>query len=150
MIFQQRCTVAAPREALWELIMDVPQVAGCIPGVVGVERVEDNAYRGVMNVSVGPIRLSLAGSVVIQRQDRERWQAAMVSEATDRKLGGGLKAVMELSLEGEDPEQTELAITTNATFLGKLGEFGQPIIRKKADAILQEFARNLQARLSGG
>jgi hypothetical protein len=32
--------------------------------------------------------------------------------------------------------------------LGKIGEFGQPIIRKKADAILKEFVQNIRKQLT--
>jgi carbon monoxide dehydrogenase subunit G len=38
-------------------------------------------------------------------------------------------------------------IDTDLAVLGKIGEFGQPIIRKKADALLAEFARNLRSAL---
>lgn len=148
MNFEQRCTIAVPREALWDLIMDVPRVASCVPGITGVQRAEGDAYRGRMNFQVGPIRLALEGQVVVETQDRERWQAVMRSEATDHKMGGGVRALMAMSLEERGRQETELVITTNATFLGKLGEFGQPIIRRKADAVLQEFARNLQQRLA--
>ena len=34
-----------------------------------------------------------------------------------------------------------------ATCVGRIGEFGQPVIKKKADALLEEFARNLGAAL---
>lgn len=148
MNFQQRCTVPASREELWDLLVDVPQVARCIPGVTQVDRLEGNGYKGTMNLQVGPIRLSLEGSVIIEEQDRDGWRASMRAEGMDRKVGGGLKAVLQMSLEENGPTATELVITTNVSFLGKLGEFGQPIIRRKADAILQEYARNLQARLS--
>jgi carbon monoxide dehydrogenase subunit G len=32
--------------------------------------------------------------------------------------------------------------------LGKIGEFGQPVMRKRADAMLQDFARQVSERLS--
>jgi hypothetical protein len=32
--------------------------------------------------------------------------------------------------------------------MGKLGEFGQSVIRKKADQIVQEFATNLSAAVA--
>jgi hypothetical protein len=31
--------------------------------------------------------------------------------------------------------------------LGKIGEFGQPVIRKKAEAMLQEFAAQVSQQL---
>ena len=50
-------------------------------------------------------------------------------------------------LEGASQE-TELVIASDISFLGKLGELGQPVIRKKADSVLQEFARNLRKELA--
>ena len=34
-------------------------------------------------------------------------------------------------------------------FSGRLSELGQPLIRRKADAMLQDFAKNLQGALAG-
>jgi carbon monoxide dehydrogenase subunit G len=48
-----------------------------------------------------------------------------------------------------DPNQTELIVTTEAQVMGKLGEFGQPVMRKKADSMMQEFSRNI-ANLAAG
>jgi carbon monoxide dehydrogenase subunit G len=33
--------------------------------------------------------------------------------------------------------------------LGKIGEFGQPVMRKKTDSLLQEFARQVSQELGG-
>jgi carbon monoxide dehydrogenase subunit G len=42
-----------------------------------------------------------------------------------------------------------LVVTSDISFLGMLGEMGQPVIRKKADSVIQEFARNLGRELAG-
>jgi carbon monoxide dehydrogenase subunit G len=39
-------------------------------------------------------------------------------------------------------------VVTYANVLGKLGEFGQPVIRKKSEQIMQQFVANVQKRLS--
>jgi carbon monoxide dehydrogenase subunit G len=147
--FQQRVRVNAPAEKLWGFVMDVPQVAACVPGVSGVEVVDPatGKYRGKLAVSVGPIRLTLEGDISIE-PDAAGHTATMHAEARDRRLGGGVHATMKMALEPADGA-TDLVITTDATFLGKLGDFGQPVIRKKADGILDEFGRNLRARLEG-
>jgi hypothetical protein len=41
------------------------------------------------------------------------------------------------------------ACETDVNILGKIGEFGQPIIRKKANAMLKEFVENIKKQLSG-
>ena len=70
----------------------------------------------------------------------------MRAEANDRRVGGGVRARLSMTLTPDDGG-TRLTVDTDLTVLGKIGEFGQPIIKKKADALLSEFARNLQTAL---
>jgi carbon monoxide dehydrogenase subunit G len=46
-------------------------------------------------------------------------------------------------------KETELLVETDVNIMGKIGEFGQPIIRKKADTMLQEFVENIKKQLTG-
>lgn len=146
MKFTQRSTLAVERERLWEFLMDVPRVGRCIPGVEGIEPVTDSGYRAQLRVQVGPIRLSLEGTITIEERDREAWRASMRAEASDRKAGGGVRARMTMALLPAEGG-TELVVETDLSVLGKIGEFGQPIIKKKADGVMHEFAANLQAAL---
>ena len=147
MTFTQECTIPVVRERLWDLLMDVPAVSRCVPGVGTVEAAGDNAYRGSLEVKVGPIRLSLHGMITVEEQDRSEWRARMRAEANDRRLGGGIRARMHLALLPAEAG-TRVRIETNLTVLGKIGEFGQPVIKSKADALLEEFVRNLGAALA--
>lgn len=147
MTFTQECVLPVERERLWDLLMDVPAVGRCVPGVEAVEAVDERSYRGRLGVRIGPIRLSLDGTMAIEEQDRATWRARMRADAHDRRLGGGIRARMTLALTPAEPG-TRLSIETDLTVLGKIGEFGQPIIRKKADALLEEFARNLRSALA--
>jgi uncharacterized protein len=143
---QQRVIPVAP-ERLWDFMMEVPKVALCVPGVEAVEAVDGSAYRGSLKVQVGPIRLSLEGTITVEAQDRNAWQARMRAEANDRRLGGGIRGRLSLTLAPTEAG-THLTIETDLAILGKIGEFGQPVIKKKANALLAEFARNLQSALA--
>jgi carbon monoxide dehydrogenase subunit G len=145
--FTQECVIPVARERLWDLMMEIPKVAQCVPGVETVEAVDDLAYRGRLKVQVGPIRLALEGMITVEAQDQNAWHARMRAEATDRRLGGGIRARLGLTLAAGE-EGTHLKIDTDLAILGKIGEFGQPVIKKKADTILAEFARNLQSALA--
>jgi carbon monoxide dehydrogenase subunit G len=147
MTFTQECVVPVAPERLWEFLMDVPAVGRCVPGVESIEAVDGSAYRGGLKVQIGPIRLALQGTITVEAQDRDAWQARMRAEANDRRIGGGIRARMSLTLAPADAG-TRLRIETHLAMLGKIGEFGQPVIRKKADALLGEFVRNLGAALS--
>jgi len=147
MTFSQECVVPVERERLWSFLMDVPRVARCVPGVEHVEAVDDRSYKGRLGVRIGPIRLSLDGTVAVEEQDPTAWRARMRADANDRRLGGGIRARLSLTLTPAD-EGTRLHIETDLAVLGKIGEFGQPVIRKKADGLLEDFARNLKAALA--
>ena len=147
MTFSQECVLPVERERLWEFLMDVPRVARCVPGVETVEAVDERSYKGRLGVRIGPIRLSLDGTVAVEEQDPTAWRARMRADANDRRLGGGIRARMSLTLTPAD-HGTRLVIETELAVLGKIGEFGQPVIRKKADALLEEFARNLGEALA--
>ena len=147
MTFTQECLIPVARERLWDFLMDVPTVSRCVPGVRDVEPVDDKAYRGGLEVKVGPVKLALQGTITIEEQDRAQWRARMRAEANDRRVGGGIRARMDLTLSPDDAG-TRVRIDTDLAVLGKIGEFGQTIIRSRADRLLQEFARNLNAALS--
>jgi len=147
MTFTQECIIPVERERLWDFMMEVPRVARCVPGVEAVEATDTGAYRGSLKVQVGPIRLALEGVITVEERDRDAWRARMRAEANDRRLGGGIRARLGLRLMTDDVG-THLTIDTDLTILGRIGEFGQPVIRKKADALLAEFARNLQSALA--
>jgi carbon monoxide dehydrogenase subunit G len=146
MIIEQRVTVAAPAARVWEVVIDVPAVSRCVPGVDSVEKIDDDTYSGTMKIKVGPISLNLQGRITIVERDRENWQARMELKAADRRISGSVGAKMTMRLEPRD-DQTDLAIHTDAAIMGKLGEFGQAVMRKKADQIVAEFARNLSAQM---
>ncbi|MBI3797865.1 MAG: SRPBCC family protein [Deltaproteobacteria bacterium] len=145
MNFTHRCTIPVTREALWQFLMDVPRMATCVPGVESVTPSGDDQYNGRMRVKLGPIHLTLQGVLTIQERDSQQWLAVARAEANDRRVGGGVHLTAHLTLVESGLAATELAVETQARFLGKLGEFGQPVIRKQADAIIAEFARNVAA-----
>lgn len=149
MDFEQRCTIPVAREALWQFLLDVPQMATCVPGVESVTASGDEQYAGRMRVKIGPIHLTLQGVMSIQERDQQQWRAVTQAEANDRRVGGGVHVTAHMTLVESSPAATELVIQAQARLLGKLGEFGQPVIRKQAEAIIAEFARNVAARFHG-
>ena len=148
-LIEHRITVPAPPERVWAFMMDIPAVSRCVPGVDGVARIDDTTYSGVMSVRVGPIQIRLDGRVILAERDEPARQARMDLKAADKRVNGAVNAKMRMQLSpGETSDKTDVDIRTDANVMGKLGEFGQAVIRKKADQIVQEFARNLSAAIA--
>lgn len=148
MKFSQSAIISAAREPLWDFLMDVPKVATSLPGVESVEKLDDTTYQGTLKVRVGPISLNLQGKIIVEERDRQNWRAALRAEAADRRAAGAVKGKTSMQLKERGPKETELVVETDVNILGKIGEFGQPIIRKKADQMLQEFVENIKKRLA--
>jgi carbon monoxide dehydrogenase subunit G len=108
---------------------------------------KENNFQAVMRVRVGPVNLNLSATIVVLLQDREKGEAAFHVEAADRRVGGSVRADLNMRLSQQADGHTELTIATDAVFMGKLGEFGQSVIRNKARTTMDEFARNLVRQL---
>ncbi len=149
MKFNQRAVIPMAREPLWDFLMDVPKVARSLPGVETVSQIDDTTYQGTLKVRVGPISLNLQGKIIMEQRDRGSWRAALRAEASDRMAAGAVKGKTTMELKEIGPKETELLVETDVNILGKIGEFGQPIIRKKADQMLREFVENIKKQLAG-
>jgi carbon monoxide dehydrogenase subunit G len=71
----------------------------------------------------------------------------MLAEGSDKGAGGGVKARVEMSLEPISEDATDLVVRTTADVLGRIGQFGQPVMRAKADAIMRDFAAAVTERM---
>ena len=149
MHFENKATIPVSRNDLWSLLMDMEQVARCLPGVEDVKTIDPDNYLGTLKLRVGPIGLKLEGKVNVIERNQDAWQAAMRAEGNEKGVGGAVKATIAMKLDEVAPAQTELTVTTDAQVMGKLGEFGQPVMRKKADSMMQDFSRNI-ANLAAG
>jgi carbon monoxide dehydrogenase subunit G len=62
-------------------------------------------------------------------------------------VGGAIRATLDLTL-AEKGSETQLRISTDLTVMGRLGEFGQASIKRKADQLIQDFAECLARQVT--
>jgi carbon monoxide dehydrogenase subunit G len=148
MKLQHRLTVPAARSRVWAQFDDIPGVAACVPGAEGVVATGESRYRGRMVVGVGPVRLALEGDLDVEGRDEVAGRLVLRGTGSDRRLGGSVRAVIEITLTAAGQDGTEILIDSDVVVLGRLGELGQPIMRRKADEVMRAFAANLAERLA--
>lgn len=148
MIIDQRTTIEASVEQLWAFVTDIPAVSRCVPGVEAFDRIDDDTFEGALKVKVGPVTVNLQGRIVVATTDPEARSLRLEIQATERRINSSVSAVTTLSLVAISATATDLLIHTEASILGKLGEFGQSVMRRKADQLVSEFARNAAAEVS--
>jgi uncharacterized protein len=147
MKFAQSCIINADRETVWDFVMNIENVATCLDGVEAIHPIDADNYEGTLRVRVGPVALSFQGTVHVESRDRDQWRGVVRAEAKDRRVGGAVRAHMDMNLIAKSPTQTEMHVELDAHILGKIGEYGQPVIRKKTDSMLQAFAAQVSKRL---
>jgi carbon monoxide dehydrogenase subunit G len=147
MKFTHSATVAAPRDKVWARLMDIPAAARCVPGVASVRPNGKDKYLGTLAVQIGPVRLVLDGDFAVTARDETAGTASIRADAKDSRVGGAIRATMDLALT-EKSGETELRIGTDLAVMGRLGEFGQAVIKRKADQLMQDFAECLARQVT--
>ncbi len=138
-----RSVVPANRKDTWDLVMDIPKAGSCVPGIKEITPDGEGRFQATLQARVGPMGMTLSGTITILSQDEEAGEAYFLVEAGDKRVGGGVKTNMSMKVSAQSDNETELEIVSDTTFMGRLGELGQPIIRRKARNTLEDFSKNL-------
>ncbi len=146
MKFEHKIVIEAPRQKVDDLLSDTQRAALCVPGVEEVKPVEDGWYEGKVRIKIGPLGMNFTGRARTEIVREGVWR--LHGEGRDRRVSSGVTAAVDANLLEVSPTVTEVTINAEMKFSGRLAEMGQPLIRRKADSMVQEFARNLEKALS--
>lgn len=147
MLIQQKLAIQAPVDKVWPFFMDFKRLGSCIPGLEGLQEIDHSNYEGTFRIKVGPISASFHGMVTIVETTPETHRASMVASAKDPRAASTLQARMTMMMTETAPGITEVAMDTDLNVLGKLGQFGYWIFKKKAGDVLEEFTACVKAQI---
>lgn len=149
MLIEQSRILAVPVQPLWDFITDPRAISACLPGLKWFEEVGDETFEGSVQVKLGPIGLLLGGRLFVESRNAVERSTLMRADGKDRRIPGSVIARIDVRLVERTPEETQMLVVTEATILGKLGEFGQPIIKRTADKVIEQFVQNIVRVLTG-
>jgi len=90
----------------------------------------------------------LQGTVRVVEVDTQARQAVLRLEGSDRGIGGNVAGDMKLQVVERSEYECELIVHTDVTISGKLGQFGQAVMVKKADQITEAFVQAFSRQLA--
>jgi carbon monoxide dehydrogenase subunit G len=138
--------VNAPPDVVARVLLDVPTVAACVPGVQDIKRDEDGSWAAVMTAQMGPIKASFAGTIAVDGAEApERLRAT--GEGRDRKTGSQASVSMVATLSSVPEEATKIEVVADVAIRGRLGQFGTGIIRATASEMTKAFAECLAGKV---
>src|SRR3954452_24068296 len=140
--------VAAPVDRVWKTLIDLEQVAPCLPGAAITGHDDDGTYHGTFQVKLGPTTAAYRGTIRIQDADEERHTATLAAKGSDKRGQGGAQATIVNTLHATDDGGTRVEAATDFTITGRLASFGRGgMIKDISNRLLGEFAKCLQQRL---
>ncbi|MEZ4710909.1 MAG: carbon monoxide dehydrogenase subunit G [Caldilineaceae bacterium] len=141
-------TFDAPREAVWQALMDPTVLGNAMPGGDKLEKVGENQYEAALNVRVGPVQGKFDGQIEITNIDELNSYHMKVS---GQGPSGFLNGEGDVSLSDTD-EGTLMSYSGEAQVGGKIAGVGQRLIDSSAKSItrqgLESLNRQIQARVS--
>jgi carbon monoxide dehydrogenase subunit G len=141
--------VNAPLQQVWERLIDVEQVAPCLPGAEITEAGEDGTYRGTFSVRLGPTTAAYRGELSMAEVDESAHRVVMSASGQDKRGQGTAKAEI-VSVLNEAEGATTVAVDTDFTITGKLARFGRGgMIQDVSNRLLRDFSECLAKTIEG-
>lgn len=140
--------VAVPAATVWDVFTDVERVAPCLPGATLLS-VDGDDFTGAVKVKVGPITVSYRGVATYQEKDTAAQRIVLKAEGKETRGNGTAAATVTAQLKDEG-EATTVVISTDLAISGKAAQFGRGVLADVSGNLIAQFARSLEAELTGG
>ncbi|HEY6279867.1 MAG TPA: DNA-directed RNA polymerase subunit alpha C-terminal domain-containing protein [Streptosporangiaceae bacterium] len=141
-------TIPVSPERAWQVLLDVEQVAPCMPGAT-VDSVDGDVVTGRIKVKVGPVALTYSGSARFTERDEQARSVTLEASGKETRGSGTASATVRSSLQDEGG-QTRVTVHTTMSVTGRPAQFGRGVMTEVGGRIIEKFAANLAAQLAAG
>ncbi|WP_026308404.1 CoxG family protein [Spirosoma spitsbergense] len=135
----------APVGKVWTMLMDPVTLARIVPAVSSLELIDDNQYKALAEIKMGPVSGSFSGNLSLLNIREKEGYSLHVKQAS--KIGNA-DALINIALKSLDDDQTELTFDGDARLSGLLARTGQRVISGVANTLTKQFFANFDEALS--
>jgi hypothetical protein len=140
--------VDATRDAVWDLLMDVPRVIPCVPGATLLESEGEDRWLAELAVALGPVAMTFDAQITREAVDSAAGSIRLVVRAKEKKGRGAATAEVSSAVE-ETGEGTRVAVVTSLRLQGTVARVGRSeIVEEVSQQMTDAFADCLKAKLS--
>jgi carbon monoxide dehydrogenase subunit G len=136
-----------PAPEVFDTLLNVERVAGCLPGSRLIGKDGEDTYRGEVTVRIGPLTAAYAGSVRFLSVDREARTATLKASGKERSGQGNADAHVTARVLAEG-DGAKVALDTDLLVRGKVAQFGRGVIGDVSQRLMDQFATNVERMLS--
>jgi uncharacterized protein len=134
-------TIKAPRESLYQLMVDPDILQRCVPGLQSLEAAGDGSYNMTLKTGVGSIKGIFKGSIKLEEM-REPEHYKMIVDA--KGSAGFLKGegLIDLTEQGEETMVNYIGETSVG---GTIASVGQRMVQSTAKMMAGQFFAAIEA-----
>jgi uncharacterized protein len=133
-------TFNAPRDRVWQVLLDPKIIAQCMPGCESMNEVAPDQFEAVMKVGVASVKGTYKGKVAIKDK-----QAPSHYVLSGQGSGGPgfMQGDVAIDLE-ESNGQTVLKYSTDAKIGGLIASVGQRMMNGVAKMMVEQFFKKME------
>jgi carbon monoxide dehydrogenase subunit G len=147
MLLTNEFVVAADVDTVWRHLLDMEEVAECVPGAKVEEVVPPGTYRGKIRLKIGPMTVEYRGEATLLEVDEDARRATIQMKAREARGQGSALATVRNSLAAV-PEGTRVRAETELEITGPQAQFGKGVLEDVGGRILEEFTARLERRIA--
>ena len=133
----------APREIVWETLMDPDALATALPGGEKLHRLSDNEYEAALNVRVGPVQGNFDGQIEITDVEPPRtYHMSVNGQGGPGFVNGGGNVKLE-----QMDEDTLMTYAGEVQVGGRIAGVGQRLIESTARSIIRQGLETLDQQV---
>jgi uncharacterized protein len=141
--------VPAPIEHAWAYLLDVERVAPCAPGAELTETVDERTWKGKINMKLGPVSLSFAGTVRIEERDDAAHRVVLGARGQEVKGKGAASATVTSWLE-ERNGGTLVKMQADISLTGTVAQLSRGLLPDVSKRLTADFADCLRESITAG
>ena len=132
---------------LWPMLQDEAVLARISPGVSDIVRLEEDQYKAISDISIGPVRGKFEGLLnIVDKKEHE----TMTLELEQKSKIGNAKASIKMNLTETEGNTTMVAYEGSAKLSGTLATMGQRImggvIKTLSKQVFKELEKVIEER----
>ena len=139
-------TINASTNTIWDMIQNPEVLEKITPGVKSLEILENDTYKAISEVKIGPVKGSFEGNLSIK--DKIENEACLLVIDQKSKIGN-VVAEINMNLIPVEDLITEIQYTGEAKMSGKLAVMGQRIMSGVVSTLSKQFFTALEKEIEG-
>jgi carbon monoxide dehydrogenase subunit G len=143
---QHSFSVPVDVDRAWAVLVDIEQVAPCMPGAA-LDTVDGDEFTGSVKVRLGPIGITYKGKARFVEKDEAAHRAVIDAQGKDARGNGTASATVTATLHPQD-DGTRVEVNTDLAITGKPAQFGRGVMVDVGNKLIGQFADCLAGKLA--